>query len=54
MPSACDFDTSRVKRTQREHSTQRSLSSRMRCDSSWNLVARTLGTVDTDGAPLYA
>ena len=38
MPSAFDFEISCVKRTQREHRMQRSLSSTMRSDSSWNLV----------------
>ena len=43
MPSAFDFEISRVKRTQREHRMQRSLSSTMRSDSGWNLVACTFG-----------
>ena len=33
-----------VKRTQREHRMQRSLSSTMRSERSWNLVARTFGS----------
>ena len=54
MPSAFDFEISRVKRTQREQRMQRSLSSRIRSDRSWNLVACTFGSRDTDGEPLYA
>ena len=54
MPSAFDLEISRVKRTQREHRMQRSLSSRIRSDRSWNFVAWTLGSRDTDGEPLYA
>ena len=53
MPSAFDFDISRVKRTQREHRMQRSLSSTMRSESAWNLVERTFASRDIDGAPLY-
>ncbi len=53
MPSAFDFDISRVKRTQREHRMQRSLSSTMRSESGWNLVERTFASCDIDGAPLY-
>ncbi len=53
MPSAFDFEISRVKRTQREQTMQRSLSSTMRSDSGWNLVACTLGSRDIDGSPLY-
>ena len=53
IPSAFDFEISRVKRTQREHRMQRSLSSRTRSESAWNLVDRTLGSRDTEGEPLY-
>ena len=43
------FEISRVKRTQREHRMQRSLSSEMRSESVWNLVACTLMSRETDG-----
>ncbi len=52
MPSAFDCEISRVKRTQREHRMQRSSSSTIRSESGWNLVARTLGSREIDGAPL--
>ena len=54
MPSAFDFEISRVNRTQREHRMHRSLSSTMRSESEWNLVDLTFGSTEIDGAPLYA
>jgi hypothetical protein len=33
---------------------QRSLSSTMRLESSWNFVEWSLASTDTDGAPLYS
>jgi len=41
-----------VKRTHLEQTMQRSLSSTMRSDSWWYLVALTFGTVEIDGSPL--
>ena len=52
MPRPWDFEISRVKRTQREHRMQRSLSRTMRSESAWCLVARTLASRETEGSPL--
>ena len=54
MPSALDFEISCVKRTQREHRMQRSLSSTIRSESGWNFVSRSFGSTESEGAPLYA
>jgi hypothetical protein len=54
MPSDLDFETSCVKRTQREHRMQRSLSSTIRSESGWNFVNRSFGSTEIEGAPLYA
>ena len=53
-PSAWVFEISRVKRTQRVHRMQRSLSSTMRSDSGKCLVACTLASREIDGEPLYS
>ena len=49
LPRAFVFEISRVKRTQREHRMQRSLSSTMRSDNGWYFVRRTFASSDTDG-----
>ncbi len=54
MPSALDFEISRVKRTQRVHRMQRSLSSTIRFDSSSCLVDWTLASSEIDRPPLYS
>ena len=51
MPRDFVFETSWVKRTQREHRMQRSLSSVMRGESLWNLVECTLASREIEGSP---
>ncbi len=53
MPSPFDFDISRVKRTQREHRMQRSLSSTIRLERLTNLVDLTLASIEIERSPLY-
>jgi hypothetical protein len=53
-PSALDLEISRVKRTQRVHRMQRSLSRTIRSDSSTYLVDLTLASIEIERSPLYS